>query len=340
MSPSPVSQFSSERYRVPNGAGWDLAMVRSWSERTLDRSRRPLLIVPGYGMNSFIFGFHPRGVSLEGFLVEAGFEVWRVDLRAQGESVSTGGTRDFQLEDLAVTDVSAAVQHALAHTGCRADRVDMIGASLGGTLMFAHAVLEKNHRIASMVSMGGPVRWVKIHPALRIAFSSPAFAGWLQFRGTRKMAEVVLPLVARFAPSVLSIYMNPELNDLSAAREMVKTVEDPNRHINREIAHWFRERDLVIRGVNITDGLSAVTNPLLCIVANSDGIVPPEVAAFPCERVASSVRTVLTVGNETMAMAHADLFVSNTAHETVFRPIATWLAERYAPTPAPRRVEV
>ena len=40
-------------------------------------------------MNSFLFGFHPRGTSMELCLAEAGFEVWSLNLRAQGGSRAT-----------------------------------------------------------------------------------------------------------------------------------------------------------------------------------------------------------------------------------------------------------
>src|SRR5688572_25539339 len=78
-------------HRVPNGDGWDLSLFQTWDAATLVPGRNPVVIVPGYGMNSFIFSYHPRGLSLEAWLVREGFEVWRADLRAQGGSVSTGG---------------------------------------------------------------------------------------------------------------------------------------------------------------------------------------------------------------------------------------------------------
>jgi pimeloyl-ACP methyl ester carboxylesterase len=252
--------------------------------------------------------------------------VWRVDLRGQGDSVRlAGGGEDYTLEDLALTDVGATVRAVLARTVTGKDRVDVIGASLGGTLMFAHAVLEPAHRFGAMVSMGGPVRWVSIHPILRALFAWPALVGRVQVRGTRKMAERALPLLVRRAPWLLSIYMNPALTDTSAAREMVRTVEDPNRRVNRQIAEWIRDRDLVLRGTNISEGLRRLAQPLLCLLAHGDGIVPRDTAAFPFHQVASRDKALLEVGSREVALAHADLFVSNEAHARVFRPLADWL---------------
>src|SRR5262249_2742551 len=92
-------------HTIPNGDGWHLSLFQTWDDRRFVPGRRPVLIVPGYGMNSFIFSFHPRGLSLEGYLAHAGFEVWRVDMRGQGRSRSVGGGDEYGLEDLALTDL-------------------------------------------------------------------------------------------------------------------------------------------------------------------------------------------------------------------------------------------
>ena len=108
--------------------------------------------------------------------------------------------------------------------------------------------------------------------------------------------------------------------------------------VGREIAHWVKAKDLVVQGVNVCEELRKVENPVLCIAANGDGIVPPETAAFPYHQVASKRKQLLEVGTRTIAMAHADLFVSKEAHERVFRPLAQWLSEPGASSPAPATV--
>jgi pimeloyl-ACP methyl ester carboxylesterase len=318
--------MQTRAHLIDNDAGWALSLHQTWDDSRLVRTRRPVLIVPGYGMNSFIFSYHPSGLSLEGYLAAQGFEVWRADLRAQGGSQRAGGSYKFALKDLALTDLGHVIDAALEHTQSSADRADILGASLGGTIMFAHAALNPAHRMGSLVSIGSPVRWVAVHPLVRAAFASPELIGALRFRGTRGLAERALPQLARYAPWLLSMYMNHEITDTSAAREMAKTVEDPNRHINREIARWIQNRDLVIDEVNVSSALAKVNQPLLCILANRDGIVPRSTAAFPYEQAGSSSKTLLEVGTSRIAMAHADLFVSKESHERVFHPLAKWLA--------------
>ncbi len=311
-----------------NGAGWTLSLRRTVAARPeahAGAERRPVLIVPGYGMNSFIFGFHPTGRSLEHHLAWRGFEVWSVDLRAQGRSRSNGGGRSgWGLAELAVEDVGAAVSHVLAHSETGASKVDLLGCSLGTSIMFAHAALGDASRLGSLVAFGGPLRWESVHPLVSVAFRSPWLAGAVPFRGTRTLARVALPLLLR--TPLISIYLNTRSSDTSRWREMIETVEDPIPQINREIAEWILARDLTLRGVDISAAAGRLTNPLFCVVARQDGVVPSATARSPFELSGASVKALLEVGDAELPHAHADLFLSREAESRVFEPLARWLA--------------
>ena len=105
-----------EQY-VTTADGWSLALRRTVMPRAFDPSTKPLLIVPGYGMNSFIFSFHPRGTSLERTLAEAGYEVWAFDMRNQGESRAERSKPGVaSMRNYATIDVPAAVERATSPT--------------------------------------------------------------------------------------------------------------------------------------------------------------------------------------------------------------------------------
>lgn len=318
------------QHLIPNGDGWLLSLSQTWDPKRLVPGRRPVVIVPGYGMNSFIFSYHPTGLSLEGAIAEAGYEVWRADLRGQGGSIRRGGSENFSLEAFALTDLGVTLSGIIDRTQTGATHVDVIGASLGGTLMFIQATVNKNNLIGSMVAMGSPLRWVRVHPLLRAAFISPRLIGLLPIRGTRRLAQYGLPVAARHLPWLLSVYANPETSDLSVAAELVRTVEDPNRFINREIGRWIHNKDLFIHGQNVSDRMRSVTQPLMCVVAAHDGIVPRETAEFAYQQSGAAEKELLVVGDQTLAMAHADMFIANVAHERVFRPITAFLTRQYA----------
>jgi hypothetical protein len=196
--------------------------------------------------------------------------------------------------------------------------------------MYALAV-RAAHAMGSLVSIGGPLRWVEVNPIVRAIASSPAAIGLLPFPETRPFVERALPFLLR-VPRVLEVYLHASLVDMDAMGTMLRTVETPSRHVNREIAAWILERDLVLDGVNVTTELGRVVHPLLCVIANADGIVPAATALSGFHAIGSIYKDVLHVGSDAMPFAHADLFVANEAHSLVFDPIARWL-ERMAKVP-------
>ncbi len=314
-----------EHKEVHNGDGWMLSLRRTHDTQRVNHYRSPLLIIPGYGMNSFIFGFHPRGTSMEAVLAERGFEVWSVDLRGQGRSRSVGGSSRYGLQDLVLQDVASTVRVVSEHANTM--EVDIIGCSLGATMMFAHVVCNREHRVGRLVNIGGPVRWVHASRWLKLAFKSPKLVGALPIRGTRKIARVALPALER-VPWLLSTYLHPDIVDMSQAGSLVQTVENPNRYVNKDIARWIKRGDLFIGGQNISEGLRKVQLPLLTIIANADGIVPRETNLWPHEHIGSAKKNILEVGSDSMRIAHADMFISDQAPELVFHPLADWLADK------------
>jgi pimeloyl-ACP methyl ester carboxylesterase len=316
-----------QRFLAPNHDGWRLGLKRTIAPGRLVPDRRPLMIVPGFGMNAFIFGYHPNGRSMERCLAEAGFEVWAANLRNQGESVCAGGSTRYGLRELGLVDVGAAIDFILANTGTRATSVDAIGCSLGATLVFIQAALAASPRIGTLVSMGGALRWDEMHPIIRAAFTSPTLVGLIPFAGTRRLAEAALPLF-KHVPWLLSIYLNPKIVDLSKSRILAQTVEDPNRHLNRDLAVWLNRGDAIIDGRNLTEEFAArVRCPLLSVVALGDGIVPQRSAMSAHVYGKMAVKDVLEVGTDDVHIAHADLFVSDYSEDWLFKPMGDWLAK-------------
>jgi pimeloyl-ACP methyl ester carboxylesterase len=283
----------------------------------------PVIIVPGYGMNSFIFGFHPSERSLEASLAHAGLVVYSPDLRGQGQSRSSF-PHAYGLAELAVDDLGAVVDWVRERE--RSERVHLVGCSLGTALAFGYVAHRDPGIVASFVSLGGLVRWVDVPPLLRVAFASPELVGRVRIRGSRRVMRTVLPTVMRFFPRVLSLYVNTESTDLTQVDELVKAVEDPHAPINEEIAAWIARRDLVLRGVNVSRAIESMTFPTMCVVARDDGIVPERTGRDVFERIGTKDRELLLVGGDpAKPIAHADLFLSSGAEERIFEPVARFM---------------
>jgi pimeloyl-ACP methyl ester carboxylesterase len=317
---------NTERFLVDNGAGWRLGVTRFYDDtRALSRSGRPALIIPGYGMNSYIFRFHPTGPSMVECLAARGLEVWTVDLRGQGHSIRAKANNRYGLADLAVDDLGAAIAHVLRRSLTGAPSVDLVGCSLGTALAFAHVACVPKAPVHAIVALAGLVTWKDAHPLVRLAYGSPKVVGLVRFTNTRRLARFALPVLTTLTPSLLSVYLNEKSTDLSQVSKLVQTVEDPHPIINREIAEWMKRGDLVVRGINVSAKLPELTNPFLCVVANNDGIVLPVTARHTFERIGSSHKELLLVGDEETPIAHADLFLCKGAQERVFAPVADFL---------------
>lgn len=319
-----------ERFTPDNRHGWQLDVKRYSDPGRLVPGRRPIVMVPGYCMNTFILGFHPRGRSMVEHLVHEGFEVWTANLRGQGGSLRQGGSENYGFQDLSLVDIPRVRDLVLEHSAsAQTGAIDVVGCSLGATMLYAYlAHNPRNHGIGSMVAIGGPLRWHRVHPLVRVVFGSPAVAGSLKVRGTRELARLALP-VAQRVPALLSLYLNPKQCDLSQIDQLIQTIDDPNAHLNRQIAHWLRQRDLVVAGTNISQALGQVDVSLMCILANQDGVVPPESALSVIDHIGTREVEILKVGTPRTPYAHADLFISDEAEQRVFGPLGRFLASRY-----------
>jgi alpha-beta hydrolase superfamily lysophospholipase len=321
--------LAREWYHVDNGDGWDLALYRTHHPTRIDREKRPVFIVPGYGMNSYIFHYHPTRRSLAASLADRGHEVFTVDLREQGRSkkLTPGKQGRYGLRDLALVDFAAAITAAREHTVSRTHEIDLLGASLGGTITMLYRSQAKDPAPGRVALLGSPIRWTNVHPLLKVLFGSPRLAGAVELKKTRALAGVALPVAAKLAPWALKIYMNTEATDLEHYSEMVNTVEDPSRYVNREIAEWIKRGDLIVNGRNLTDDVARFEEPLCTIYANGDGIVPKETATFAHYHARSQRKLLVTAGDRSIPYSHADMFIGRDASNQVFEPLIAFLEE-------------
>ncbi len=317
------------RHLVDNGDGWKLDIKQYKVEARFDPRLRPIVIIPGYCMNTFILAFHPRGTSLVEYLCRQGFEVFTANLRGQGESEQLAhGTRRIGFRELGLVDLPAAIDFAQERaTGRGAEDVHLIGCSLGGSIAYGYLAHHPDrHRLRSMVAMGAPLIWEGAHPLIKLLFSSPRLAALVDLRGTRRLARVALPIATRL-PQLLSIYMNTDGIDLSRGDQLVRTVDDPHSHLNVQIVHWIRTGKLLVGQTNVAEALASVDLPLLNIFANADGIVPPAAARTIAAHLGSTDVQHLEVGDAGAWFAHADMFINDQAEARVFEPMARWLLD-------------
>lgn len=319
-----------QHHQLPNHDGWNLQLRQARHRTHHNTALAPIAIIPGYGMNSFLFGFHPRGTSMELCLAEAGFEIWSLNLRAQGGSRATSPAAEPpSFAAFAGVDLPAAIAFITRNSASPGHPISLIGCSLGGTIGYTYLALHpQQSRVGALVTIGSPIHWDRPPLLFKLLGVRPDLIERIKLRGSRSIVRAALPLLERM-PRLAHLYLNPAHVDLHALHELARTVENPQPRLNRELSEWLAAGTLTVRGRDIAEEVRKVTVPLLVTRANRDGIVPTDSVA--------SVRTrwggradELVVGTPEDWYSHADLFIGNEAPAKVFAPIAAWLSERSA----------
>jgi len=317
--------YKLSEYVVNNNDGWELSLERLINTKKYDRSLSPALFIPGYGMNSFIFNYHPNGKSLAQYVSDRGFEVYMINFRQMGRSRCYDLSREeeYSLLDIARYDLAATIEFIKENSSSDRKDIHFLSCSLGASIGFIYFAFFDQKDIRSFTNLGGPLRWIRIHPIIRAAFYSSVIMKNLKFKRSKELARLFLPYISK--TPLLSIYLHSEHIDMTKVDEFTQTVEDPNRFINAEISLWMKNRDLIYMGKNITEEFRKYSKPLLCLIANSDGIVPPETVRFPLSIASSKIKDELVIGNEKIRFAHADLYISRYAQKMFFEPFSNWL---------------
>jgi len=301
--------------------GWRLCLHR----RAPALAGKPVVLLPGYGMNSFAFRYHTSGISFMETLATHGFDAWSVDFRGSSlswheHSCKHGGP--VGLPEQAFIDLPTCLEHICARTGH--ERVHVIGCSLGGALAYAYAGEHREHRIDRLVTMGTPLQWGQPSVVRRIIDKLAWPVRKMPVRGTRPLARWLLPLGSRWAPKAISIYINPRLTDTSDVENLACTIENPHPAISDALLRWISNGDLILDGRNTTENMEHFERPLFVICGSGDLICPQDAAMAALEHSRGET-TFMCVDDPQGAVGHADLFISSIAPERVFSPVAEWL---------------
>jgi pimeloyl-ACP methyl ester carboxylesterase len=323
-------EVAESQHAATTDDGWELELC---CVRGDVRRRHPILVVPGYAMNSSVLEYQANGRSLVAALVEAGYEVWSVNLRGAGLSRPlTTSAGPVSLATYVDQDLPAALELVRSETAVESRAPFCIGTSLGGAIVYGHLARVGEDGLAGIVALGAPLRWDAVNPLLRTAFWSRRLARIVPMRGVRRVARFVMSPLAR--AGLLSAYVNRKRLDLNRTDAMSATVEDPTPELNAEIAEWMRARDLYLGTTNVTHALRKVQLPLLLVFANRDGLVPTAAARSAAAAWGGGDVEVVEVGTDEDWFAHADLFAARDALARVFMPIVRWLDARDVPPPA------
>ncbi len=346
-APSPDLRPCSDGYAY-TADGWRLG-VRHLKPATPDPNKLPVVLCHGLGLNGTFWTLTEPGYHLPAQLLARGYEVFIFDFRGSGESSRVGpigkinaqlrqtamlelGEGRWTVDELVRYDVPAVLDYVKTATGH--DRVNWVGHSLGGMLMFAFLEdAPDRDRIATLVAMGATIMFDK----------TPQSDMLIANRGLRLLARFVSPgrlgrplMVARF-PGLDKIdqfyYTSVNVDRTTVSRFYGYTLEDTGRSALAQLDPYLKYGHFVSadRSVDYAARLGEVTVPTVMIAGDNDIISDVSSTLLTFDNLGSVDKTLLRFGKAEGQVAdygHCDLVWSRYAPKEIFPPVIDWLDAR------------
>jgi polyhydroxyalkanoate synthase len=298
---------------------WRLLRYRQKAQR----HPTPVLLVPSLINRHYVLDLLP-GRSLIEFLVEQGHDVYAIDWGTPGDE-----DRYLTFDTFCDRYLARAIRRTTKIAG--AERVNLLGYCLGGTLTAIHAALRPE-RIASLVALAAPIRF----------HTDSMLSIW-----TRTRSFDVSALVQAFGnvpwPLMQASFhlLKPTLN-LQKAVQLLDRAEDedfmegflavetwsndnvsfPGLAYEKYIEELYR-KDALVKGELRISGerveLSAIRCPTLAVTFEHDHIVPKESAQVLLERIGTDGRKLLHLNG-----GHVGAVVSRRARQGLWSALSEW----------------
>ncbi len=277
--------------------------------------------------------------SLVGRLQKEGYDVWLLDLRGRRDagypSLFFGDkTFSYSMDDYIRYDADTAIKHVLNSTG--KDKVNWIGHSLGGAIIYSRIGSFGEKRIVNFVAIGSSTildspsfalkSWDILAPLMNLLPVVPAET-WIGIEG----ATGISFLSQEFFEELFWHEPNVDSTILSG----VKTTSI-NPGTKKEVLQF---QDFVENGelrsldrkISYSKGLKNIKIPTLLIAGRRDKIGTAYSLRYAYDTISSEDKTLFIVSranNHSEDYGHMDLIVGKNADKDVFIPLVVWLNKR------------
>ncbi len=356
-APSPDLRPCTDGYAYTED-GWRLG-VRHYRAPYPDPGKLPVVLCHGLGLNATFWTITDNHLPSQ--LAARGYEVFVFDIRGSGENARVGrcdrfnkvmrhtflreyGERNWTVDDLVHYDVPAILDYVQRETG--RDRVNWIGHSLGGMLVFTFLELAPDpERIANFVGMGSTIIQAEIpqsdmlgaNRGLRLLslVASPGRLG-------RPLAFVRLPgmeLIDRF------YYTNANVDRETISRFYGYTLEDTGPGALRQLAPYLEYGHMLSadRTIDYSARLGEIRTPTLLVAGDGDIMSDVPSTELTYAGLGSPDKAIMRFGKSNGHVddyGHCDLVWSRHAPAEIFPPIIDWLDQRQpaAAGPSPQAI--
>jgi pimeloyl-ACP methyl ester carboxylesterase len=348
-APSPDLRPCSDGYAY-TADGWRLG-VRHLRPAAPDPSKLPVVLCHGLGLNATFWTITDNHLPEK--LLARGYEVFLFDFRGSGESARVGavgrvnarlrqtfllelGEGRWTVDEIVRYDVPAVLDYVKSATGH--DRVNWVGHSLGGMLMFPYLELAPGRgRIASFVAMGSTITLAET-PQAGMLMANQGLRALARVASPGRLGRLLMYERLRF-PGLALIdqfyYTTANVDPRTVSRFYGYTLEDTGPAALRQLVPYLRTGHFVSADgrVDYAARLGEVTVPVLMVAGDGDIMSDVPSTELTYRALGSPDKLLVRFGKAEGHFAdygHCDLVWSRYAPVEIFPPVIDWL-DRHQP---------
>lgn len=331
--------------------GWRLG-VRHYVPAHPDPSKLPVVLCHGLGLNATFWTITDNHLPAQ--LNARGYDVYVFDIRASGENGKIGrldrinarlrqtpfrerGEASWNVDDLMRYDVPAILDYVQRESGH--DRVNWIGHSMGGMLMFPFLELNEHpERIANFVGMGSTIT-LAVTPQKDMLQANRALRALSRFASPGRMGR---PLTYFRLPGMSTIdkfyFSDDNVDDRTVSRFYGYTLEDPGPGAFRQLDSYLQFGHMLSADQRLDYArlLHRVRTPILMVAGQADIISDIPSTEITYRALSSPDKTLMKFGTSFGQVAdygHCDLVWSRHAPREIFPPVIDWLDQHQPGAP-------
>jgi polyhydroxyalkanoate synthase len=326
---------ADEQHEFQTADGWTISVFRYLPPSEPVVGRPPVILGHGLMMNRASWALSPEGSMIEA-LRGRGHDVFAVEYRGSRSSRRPADHPaekhwDYSVDEIAYHDLPAVIDGVCALVG--SDRVNWIGHSMGGILIYLYAARFGSRRLGRVVTLGSPVLFAEML-GLAPARLFRALTPWRKVFRARHAFLPVLPLALLLPGLVLRLGANPRNFSVRAGLCLIRgAVED----LSTQLLDWFLNRDPAGETLSMVssdgpqgDVLASFQAPLLVVAGSKDLLAPPAAVRPAYEHAASGEKRYLLLDGQSgpegaPPFGHSDMPSSAASVRHLVPVLAEWL---------------
>lgn len=299
------------------------------------RYATPVILCHGLGANHFSWDPSRRVPSFANYLKNAGFEVWTIDLRGIGTPARLEKRKglikpaNWTFDDYVKYDVARAISYVSEQN--RGGKVNWVGHSMGGMVMYAYLQIMDSSKIISATAIASPAnfkhyRWLKpIAPRLAKIVKKLTVIKW------SKVALLFAPF-GYFIP----------VSKVGTPRQAypwfgANGVGDVSSGVLCQFLDWIANERFCSADCSYSyrDNFDKITTPFLVVEGGGDWIAPPPDVKHGIDNMSSYEKKYAYFSRKTGASYnydHMSILLGKTALNESWREIFEWLIKHSEPT--------